>query len=130
MPARIATAVRPTYRRSAAGARGSEATDKPVCCNALLGRAAPPDAIVRVSCGVDDVQYATLSLAARWRGAMKQKRSHRKDIAGCSRTRDVALEWKIANLCGGENPVEVTAGHDAESACVTVSRVKMEAKGN
>ena len=27
----------PTYRRSAAGARGSEATDKPVCCNALLG---------------------------------------------------------------------------------------------
>src|SRR6478735_11603674 len=27
----------PTYRRSAAGARGSGATDKPVCCNALLG---------------------------------------------------------------------------------------------
>jgi hypothetical protein len=26
----------PTYRRSAAGARGSEATDKPVCCNAKL----------------------------------------------------------------------------------------------
>jgi hypothetical protein len=25
---------RPTYWRSAAGARGSEATDKPVCCNA------------------------------------------------------------------------------------------------
>jgi hypothetical protein len=29
--------VRPTYRRSAAGARGSEATDEPVSCNALLG---------------------------------------------------------------------------------------------
>jgi len=27
--------VRPTYRRSAAGARGSAATDKPVCCNAF-----------------------------------------------------------------------------------------------
>jgi hypothetical protein len=33
------TWVRPTYRRSAAGARGSGATDKPVCCNALLGGA-------------------------------------------------------------------------------------------
>ena len=34
-PTRMPTfIVRPTYRRSAAGARGSEATDKPVCCNA------------------------------------------------------------------------------------------------
>ena len=32
----VSSAVRPTYRRSAAGARGSEATDKPVCCNAKL----------------------------------------------------------------------------------------------
>jgi len=28
--------LRITYRRSAEGARGSEATDKPVCCNAKL----------------------------------------------------------------------------------------------
>jgi len=34
---RVLAHVRPTYRRSAAGARGSAATDKPVCCNALLG---------------------------------------------------------------------------------------------
>ena len=81
-----------TYRRSAAGARGSGATDKPVCCNALLGRATPPDAIVRVSCSVDDVQHATLPFTPRWRGAMKQKWPHRKDITGRSRTRDVAAE--------------------------------------
>lgn len=30
-----------TYRRSGAGARGSQATDKPVCCNTRLGGAVP-----------------------------------------------------------------------------------------
>ena len=36
-PRSLSSPVCPTYRRSAAGARGSAATDKPVCCNALLG---------------------------------------------------------------------------------------------
>ena len=61
---------------------------------------------------------------------MKQERSHRKDITGCSRTQDVAFDRNIANLRRGKNATEVTARDDTESARVAIGRVKMETKSN
>ena len=46
--------VRPTYRCSAASARGSEATDKPVSCNALLGGPSQGDALPLTLAVLDD----------------------------------------------------------------------------
>jgi hypothetical protein len=59
---------------------------------------------------------------------MKQEWSHRKDIAGRSRTQDVASEWNIENLRRRKNSAEMTGGDDAESASVAVGQVKMKAK--
>ena len=61
---------------------------------------------------------------------MKQKWSHRKDVAWRSWALDVSSDWNVENMRHSKNAAEVTGRDDTESAGVSVGPVKVEAKRN
>jgi len=99
-----------------------------VSFNSLLGGGSPPESIVWLLGGVDDVEHATMAVAYRRRRSVKQQWSHQEDIARLCYAGDERGERRLADLFGTEYACRMASGQHEKSTGVAIGQVEMDAK--